>query len=188
VGRLPLRSALIDHHALRTEHHGVIDPGFRQIDRQDPIALPRRRHVQLAELEVDLRHPGLALFNPAAQLRQVRRLGRWNVVVLELDLVDAVLVRNHLGHVEQLERAVRVVLDVGHLQDVLKIQRHDRDAIERRLLDLGSLRSCPGRRWSRSGGNGGAHEKFATVHRLLLTDNSQPPTPNSQREPFEPSG
>ena len=68
----PALGALVDHDALRAEHGGVIDPRLREVDRQDPVPLPRRRHVQSGELEVDLRHARLALLDMAAKLLQVR--------------------------------------------------------------------------------------------------------------------
>src|SRR3954447_21825053 len=103
-----------------------------------------------------------------AQLLQVRGLGGRNVIVLEFNLVNAVLVGNHLGNVEQLESTVRVVVDIRNLQDVLKVQRHDRNAIERRLFGiLRWLRPCRTAACG-CGHGGGGQEKFTPFHSTLL--------------------
>src|SRR6185503_16686301 len=88
----------------------------------------------------------------------------------------AVGVGQHLADIEQLQRATGTVLGVGHLQDALEVERHDGDAIERRLPDLlpvdfwiGGL--CPAETRARQSGDasGGRAEEFSSVHLALLT-------------------
>src|ERR1700752_610344 len=88
------------------------------------------------------------------------------MVVLELHLVDVVAVREHLSNVEELERALRAALLVGHFQNPLEVQRHDGDAIQRGLLDLGltcTLRPS-GAKARDAGGCGSTHQKLSTLH------------------------
>jgi hypothetical protein len=171
------RLALVDHHALRAEGHRVIDPHLGEIDREQPVALLRRRDVQAAEFQIDLRGAGLRLLQLGAQIPEIRRFDRREVIVLELHLVHAVGVGDHLADIEQLQRASRAVLRVGHFQDALEVERHDRDAIERRLPDLlpvdfriDRLRgpSEPGGRERRDAGSGGGAEEFPSIHFALL--------------------
>ena len=95
--------------------------------------------------------------------------------MLELHLVDAVGVGQHLADIEQLQRSIRAVLGVGHLQDALEVERHDGDAIQRRLPDLlpVDLRIHGLRRPPEPGGRercdaGGGAEEFSSVHLTLL--------------------
>ena len=87
--------------------------------------------------------------------------------MLEFHLVHAVAVREHLPDVEELERALRAVLHVGYFQNPLEVQRHDRDAIQRGLLDLVGLTRTlrpSGAKARDTGGCGGTHQKLSTLH------------------------
>ena len=163
-GGRPALTTLVDHDALRPKHDGMIDPHLREVDRHQPVALPRSRYGQPRKLEVDLRHPRLALLDVAAKLLEVRRLNGRDVIVLKFNLVDAVLVRDHLRDVEELERPIRIVIDVRHFQNALKIERHDRYPIELGSIDwLRILRPDGGIACSRRN-SGGTDEKFPAFH------------------------
>ncbi len=65
------------------------------------------------------------------------------VVVLELDLVDAVLVRDHFARYRTAPACGSGLSSTsGHFQDALKVERHDRDAIERRLAFQSPFPAC----------------------------------------------
>ncbi len=164
--RLLGQRALVDHHAWAAEDDGVIDPLARHLHGPLPVGGISGGDGDRSELEIDVRHARLRSLEPCTKVLQVAPLGRREMFVLELDVVHAVLVGQHLGDVKHLERAVRVRWLVGKLQQRVEVERHDGNSIQLRRIRLtGALRArCPFAEGSRGQRNRAGREKVASIH------------------------
>ena len=135
---------LVDQDPRAAEFGSVVDPPLGEVDRLQPQHRVRRGDVQNPEPfavapfgqrpQGDLVQLRLCFLQPVAKLVEIGALRRQKVAMLRFYIVNAIALREHVGHIHDVQGSLRIVRIRRVLQYCAEVRRHDGNPVTFRLI------------------------------------------------------